>query len=49
MMRHLYADDTQLYTTFKRPLETNNAIKSIEACISGITIWMQKNYLKLND
>ena len=49
MMRHFYADDTQLYISFKPPLETNYAIKSIEACISSIRIWMQKNYLKLND
>ena len=49
MMRHFYADDTQLYITFKPPEDTENTIKAIESCIASVRTWMQRNYLKLND
>lgn len=45
---HLYADDTQLYTSFK-PEESEQALDSLEMCIEEIRIWMGKHYLKLND
>ena len=47
---HLYADDTQLYTTFscddKDDLTTT--ISRIESCLVDITNWMTNNKLKLN-
>ena len=47
---HLYADDTQLYTTFscddKDDLTTT--ISQIESCLVDITNWMTTNKLKLN-
>ena len=48
---YLYADDTQLYTTFdpKIPGSRTNAILKLEKCISDIRDWMTINKLKLND
>lgn len=48
---HLYADDTQLYLTFKinAPGKDSEALKKVEACIAEIRIWMVRNALKLND
>ena len=45
---HLYADDTQLYTTFD-PNNSAEAMKRMEACITEIKAWMANNLLKLND
>ena len=45
---HLYADDTQLYTSFK-PEGSEAALERLEACIEEIRNWMEANYLKLND
>ena len=44
----LYADDTQLYTSFN-PTESTEAIKRMEACIMEVKDWMACNFLKLND
>ena len=48
---HSYADDTQLYLSFK-----NNSAESevhhtgcIQACITEIRLWMSQNFLKLNE
>ena len=48
---HLYADDTQLYMAFKPSDMTSkyDAISRIEACVADIRIWMNDNFLKLND
>ena len=50
-MYHLYADDSQLYLSFK--LHTAGAqsvhLKTIENCIEDIRRWMTLNMLKLND
>ena len=48
---HLYVDDTQLYMAFKPTNVTSkcDAISQIEACVAGIRIWMNDNFLKLND
>ena len=48
---HLYADDTQLYLAFKPSDVTSKcyAISRIEACVADIRIWMNDNFLKLND
>ena len=43
---HLYADDTQLYTTFK-PEESEEAMDRLEQCIEDIRKWMASHYLKL--
>ena len=45
---HIYADDTQLYISFKckDPLES---LTKLNMCISDILVWMIKNKLKIND
>ena len=48
---HLYADDTQLYLTFKpnRNGSKEECIHSLENCINEIRDWICINLLKLND
>jgi len=48
MSFHTYADDTQIYISFK-PDDSSLAIQKLEACISCIKTWMIENKLKLND
>ena len=45
---HIYADDTQLYISFKckDPLKS---LTKLNMCISDIRVWMIKNKLKIND
>ena len=45
---HVYADDTQLYVSFKckQPLE---AISKLNSCLADIRRWMTTNKLKIND
>ena len=47
---HLYADDTQLYLSFKPSILNSklDCITSIENCINEINVWMTQNLLKLN-
>ena len=47
---HLYADDTQLYITFKSTsLNDIQQVKlTVECCVRDIDEWMIRNYLKLN-
>jgi hypothetical protein len=45
---HLYADDTQLYLSFSL-CDQNAATQKIECCIKAIKLWMNDNFLKLND
>ena len=46
-----YADDTQLYLSFRPDSTTSQdeAVSSMERCISDIRARMTNNYLKLND
>ena len=44
----LYADDTQLYVSFK-PEEIQDYVHKIQCCITGIKKWANANSLKLND
>ena len=44
---HLYADDTQLYLTFK-PIDAKSSIECVEKCVGDICRWMNRNELKLN-
>ena len=48
---HAYADDTQLYLSFKADSSTaqNDAMKAMENCITAIRAWMIKDKLCLND
>ena len=45
---HIYADDTQLYISFKckDPL---GSLTKLNMCISDIRVWMIKNKCKIND
>ena len=47
---HLYADDTQIYMTFKPSVSMakEECITKVEKSISKIDIWMSQNPLKLN-
>ena len=47
---HLYADDTQLYTTFScdDSVDLISTISRTEICLVDITNWMTTNKLKLN-
>ena len=47
---HLYADDTQIYPSFRPsiPSSKHNCIARIEKCTEEIGIWMTQNLLKLN-
>ena len=48
---HLYADDSQLYMSFKpsKPGSKEMCLHQLEGCISDIKLWMANNMLKLND
>ena len=43
-----YADDTQIYTIFKKS-ETTTVLSRLEQCIDDVKAWMIQNKLKLND
>ena len=47
---HVYADDTQLYVSFKlrHSISRQTAISQVEACIKDIITWMTNNLSKLN-
>ena len=45
---HCYADDTQLYVSF-RPDAQEQSISNLEACVDYIRGWMLQNRLMLND
>ena len=42
---HIYADDIQLYISFK----SNEPLEKLNSCISDIRVWMIKQKLKVND
>ena len=46
---HFYADDTQLYLSFKPCADNSIYIKKLENCVLDIKNWMRQNYLKLNE
>ena len=47
---HLYADDSQLYISFKSDCfaDLAQAKSSVELCVKDIDWWMTNNMLKLN-
>ena len=45
---HIYADDTQLYLSFKCD-NPSITLSKLNNCISDIRVWMIKNKLKIND
>ena len=47
VMYHLYADDTQLYITFKLS-QCANEVGKMKHCILIIREWMANHFLKLN-
>ena len=44
---HIYADDTQLYCSFKVH-DQAASVQAIESCLNDIDAWMLANMLKLN-
>ena len=48
---HSYADDQQVYLSFDPSIQGDKElnVKSLEACIHDIRIWMKTNLLKLNN
>ena len=46
---HGYADDTQLYISFKPGLNEEVALNKLQHCIAEVRRWMASNWLKLND
>ena len=44
---HFYADDTQLYCSFKLQ-DQATSVQAIESCLNDIDAWMLTNMLKLN-
>ena len=51
MCFHFYADDSQIYLSFKSSstVDKRSAVSCIEACISDINKWILTNKLKLNN
>ena len=49
MNYHMYADDTQLYFSFKStdPDDPADSKSKVEACASDIISWMTVNHLKI--
>ena len=45
----MYADDTQIYTSFIPGINEAEAEVKLEACLAEVRDWMACNYLKLND
>ena len=45
---HIYADDTQLYTSFKCK-DALESLTKLNMYISDIRVWMMKNKLKINN
>ena len=45
---HVYADDTQLYISFKSK-QSLEAISKLNSCLADIRRWMITNKLKIND
>jgi hypothetical protein len=45
---HYYADDTQLFLIFP-PSESASSITRMQDCIQDVRVWMEQNFLKLND
>ena len=48
---HFYADDTQLYVTFKTDYDVDAGLprSRVEHCVVDIDRWMTNNKLKLNE
>ena len=47
LQHHLYADDTQFFTSFNTSNHSNK-IKSLHECLTSVQDWMFTNKLKLN-
>ena len=45
---HIYADDTQLYISFKSK-KLLDSLEKLNSCITDIRVWMIKHKLKIND
>ena len=46
---HCYADDTQLYCSFKPDVDEYDVLTRMEQCMDELRHWMNVNKLKLND
>ena len=47
---HFYADDSQLYLSFKPTdcVKVSDALRRVEGCLNDIVSWMHRYMLKLN-
>ena len=48
LQHHLYADDTQVYTSFKTTSNFSTSINNLQQCLLSVQDWMFTNKLKLN-
>ena len=47
MSHHLYADDTQLYTSFSAS-DSSSGMSALQSTIASVSSWMSANFLSLN-
>ena len=47
LSHHLYADDTQVYTTLSQS-NAQESVSSLSDCLTDILFWMESSKLKLN-
>ena len=48
LQHHLYAGDTQFYTSFKTASNVSSSINNLQQCLLLVQDWMFTNKLKLN-
>ncbi len=50
LTHHVYADDEDIYITFKpKPEDVNRAVQITDNCLTDLRTWFAQNFLQLND